>query len=211
MKTTSNVMVANKADFLFRFVPANVRLQLLFDDEALYSTTDQMTADKISQDILKFVPKTATITDATACIGGSSYSFSRIFQNTIAIEIDPCRYSHLIHNFNVLSQHGAINKVTCVYGDALDVCTRLEQSVIFIDPPWGGPEYKNKQHVSLYLSNIPLSQACIALIEYTKYIVLKVPTNFDEKTFIHDTSSVLKLIHKNVSLRKMHLLIVERI
>jgi len=198
----------SKLDFLFRFVPTNVRQQLLLDDEAFYSTTDQMTAEKITQDIMKFVPRTSTITDATACIGGSAYSFSQVFQHIIAIELDHTRYLHMVHNLRLLQALQTPN-ITCIHGDALYECLCQMQAAIFIDPPWGGPDYKNKPRVSLYLSGIALSEVCKKLAPKTHFIVLKVPTNFDEESFIQDTSGVLNLVHKNISLRKMHLLILQ--
>ena len=203
---SSNVNFTAKRDFLFRFVQPNVRVKLKMDDESLYSTTDQFTADRISKDILKFLPNTSTITDATSCIGGTAYSFSQYFNKVYAIEIDPRRYSLLVHNLSVLMKDAKIN-VTCINNDALISCKFLKQDAIFIDPPWGGPDYKQVSKMSLYLSNTELSIICNALYICTKYIVIKVPINFDEELFIENTKSFMTLVHKNISLRKMHLLI----
>ena len=68
----------DKKDFLFRFISIEKRRQLKLDDEAFYSVTDQYTADRISRDILRVLPDLQIITDATACIGGNTYSFSSI-------------------------------------------------------------------------------------------------------------------------------------
>ena len=202
--STYSYMTA-KRDFLFRYITPSLRNQLLLDDEALYSTTDQLTAEKITQDILKYVPSTATITDATACIGGSAHSFAQTFTKVYAIEIDPTRFTYLQNNVNVLSDAN----VVCVHGDALQECVRIKQDVIFIDPPWGGPEYKNRDRVSLFLSHIPLHEVCKTLSKHTKYIVIKVPTNFDDTAFYEATSASLQFVHKNTSLRKMNLIILK--
>jgi tRNA/tmRNA/rRNA uracil-C5-methylase (TrmA/RlmC/RlmD family) len=222
-----------KKDFLFRFVQSDIRKSLLLDDEALFSTTDQVTADKITRDILKFVPKGATITDATACIGGSTYSFAQNFSNVIAIEYDKTRYEYLQYNMSILplypssqqyspQQHNLQSNiwtvlsdpkysisthVECRNGDALIECTKQFQDAIFIDPPWGGPEYKTLPSVELYLSGLPLSEVCYKFQYYTKYIILKVPVNFDETSFIKNTQTFMDLVYKNGQLRKMHLLI----
>lgn len=224
-----------KKDFLFRFVQSDIRKSLLLDDEALYSTTDQVTADKITRDILKFISKAATITDATACIGGSTYSFAQNFSNVIAIEYDKTRFEYLQYNMSILplytnsqqylpQQHNSniwtylsdpkysiSTHVECRNGDALIECKKQFQDAIFIDPPWGGPEYKTLSHVELYLSDLPLSDVCYNLHEYTNYIILKVPVNFDETTFIKNTQLFMDLIYKNGQLRKMHLLIFRTI
>jgi len=203
-----------KRDFLFRFVPTLIRNNLQLDEEALYSTTDQVTADKITNEILKYIPKTSIITDATACIGGTSYSFMQVFDYVIAIELNEQRFKFLINNINELkkikySSSINIENIKCVHGDALIECKKQWQDAIFIDPPWGGPEYKMLDKVSLKLSNIELSTACEEISKYTRFIILKVPVNFDENIFLENTKHFMNLIHKNEHLRKIHLLIFE--
>lgn len=205
MTITSNVA---KRDFLFRCIPSQTRTNLVLDDESLYSTTDQVTADRITKDILRFVSNMATITDATACIGGTALAFSREFAKVNAIELDDNRYRYLIHNLKTLQTHaGYKNNITCYHGDALEECIRLKQQVIFIDPPWGGPEYRQVAKLSLFLSGVPFSQVCHRFHRHASYLVLKVPTNFDDITFMADTAHFMKIVHKNTALRKMHLLI----
>jgi 16S rRNA G966 N2-methylase RsmD len=200
LASSSNVA---KRDFLFRFLPSTTRTNLLLDDESLYSTTDQLTAEKITKDILKFVPKTATVTDATACIGGTAYALSKEFAQVNAIELDENRYTFLQHNMKTLN----VTNVQSYHCDAIHACINLTQQVIFIDPPWGGPEYKNQTTVSLYLSGFPLASVCESFHKYTNFIVVKVPTNFDESSFVNKTAKFMHLVHRNISLRKMHLLI----
>jgi 16S rRNA G966 N2-methylase RsmD len=200
MITGSNVA---KRDFLFRLLPHSTRITLKLDEESLYSTTDQLTADKITKDILKYVPKTSTITDATACIGGTALAFSKEFKQVNAVEINETRFQYLQHNIMSLNTRN----VYTIKGDAVEVCKCIYQDVIFIDPPWGGPEYKQLASVSLFLSGIPLHNICKTFHYYADYLVIKVPTNFDEDAFISNTSSFMEQIHKNTTLRKMHLLI----
>jgi tRNA G37 N-methylase Trm5 len=199
-------MSGTKKDFLFRFLSPAIRNLLRFDEEALYSTTDQLTADKICKDILKFVSTSGVITDATACIGGSCASFAKVFSKVHAIEIDSKKYDYLRHNMLIM---GFREVVHCICGDALQVCPRLKQDVIFIDPPWGGPEYKLSSKISLFLSGRPLADVCCELSVYTHYIAIKVPTNFDENAFLAAVEGTLVRVHRNVHLRKMHLLIFE--
>lgn len=195
----------DKRDFLFRNTPLNKRALLLLDNEALYSVTDQYTANKISKYISKHLPGVETVTDATACIGGNTASFSGFFKNVIGIEIDHLRFSYLCHNLRILEVENAI----VYHGNMLDLCKFLKQDLIFIDPPWGGPNYKSKQYIELYLSNIELSTVCRLVSPYTKYIAIKVPVNFNIVSFNEKTKRTLKLLHRNTDLRKMHLLIYE--
>jgi 16S rRNA G966 N2-methylase RsmD len=204
---SSNINFTAKRDFLFRFLQPHVRNQLKMDEEALYSTTDQLTADRISKDLLKFIPCTSTITDATACIGGTAYSFSQFFNTVNAIEIDPNRYVLMVHNLSIMLKDVEISNINCYNNNSLILCKTLKQQAIFIDPPWGGPDYKQVSKLSLYLSDLELSVVCKQLYLYTDYLVIKVPTNFDEELFINNTKNFMTLVHKNTSLRKIYLLI----
>ena len=194
----------DKKDFLFRFINLDKRKKLKLDDEALYSVTDQYTADRISRDIQKTLPNIQSITDATACIGGNTFSFSKFFKQVQAIEIDYIRYQYLVYNMEVLEA----NNITCHHGDLMIECHRMINELIFLDPPWGGTEYKTKDKIDLFLSEIELSEVCDHIKHSTKYIALKVPVNFNEVGFVEKTP-FLKMIYRNPDLRKMHLLIFQ--
>lgn len=196
-----------KRDFYFRHVPHHIRSQLILDYEASYSVTDQITADKITKDILEFVPNSASITDGTACIGGNTYSFAKSFSNVYAIEIDAKRYDYLCNNISVLG----LNNVHCIHGDVNQECIKQYQDVIFLDPPWGGPDYKQHTNIKLYLSNKELSEVCINLSFHCKYIALKVPMNFIVDVFDETVANVLERVHYNTSLRKMHFIMYKSI
>lgn len=195
----------DKRDFLFRNTPLNKRALLLLDTEALYSVTDQYTANKISKYIVKHLPHIETITDGTACVGGNTHSFCGFFKNVNGVEIDPLRFQYLCHNLRILEVKNAL----IYHGNFMDICKLIKQDMIFIDPPWGGPNYKSKILIELYLSNIELSTVCRLISKYTKYIAIKVPVNFNINAFNEKTRSCLKLLHRNTDLRKMHLLIYE--
>lgn len=199
-------MAADKRDFLFRFVPQTIRRQVLMDEEAMYSTTDQVTARKLCDEISKFVPQTSTVVDATACIGGLTYSLTHVFRRVVAIEIDYTRYEYLNRNMELLGVKSIVN---CVYGDAMQVCIGLDAAAIILDPPWGGPEYKNIPNLSLKLGHFDLVDACTLLFEnnpVVNIIAIKVPTNFDDTSL---TCSMFSIVRKS-RLRKMDIIIVQR-
>lgn len=197
-------MPIEKRDFLFRFVPSPLRSRLRLDQEALYSTTDQLTADKITKDLQRFVPRGGRVADATACIGGNTYSFAQNFAAVDAYELDRRRAEYLEHNLGVLG----VTNVRVVHGDVLK---RIQgrYDAIMIDPQWGGPGYKQLTDVRLTLSGKPLDAVCFQLTNHAKYIAVKTPTNFAEAAFLADTAPFMTLVHKNTHLRKMVLLIFE--
>lgn len=193
-----------KKEFYFRHVPSPIRSQIMLDHEASYSVTDQVTADKITKDIRSFVINPdATITDGTACVGGNTYSFAKNFMMVNAVEIDPQRHDYLKHNMELLG----LSNIQCICGDINIECQKQFQDVIFLDPPWGGPEYKNLTDIQLYLSKKELAEACIDMSTYCYYIALKVPTNFNIENFDNAVKNVLVRVHSNTTLRKMYLLI----
>lgn len=191
--------------FLFRFVPAAKRLELAYDEESLFSVTDQVTADKITRDILRFLPRSSTIVDACACIGGNAISFANKFAHVVAIEIDPVRTEFLKSNLKLLG----ISNVTCINMDCMKWIKEATdiKDVIFIDCPWGGKGYKNNEKTSLFLSGKPLALVVRELSLFTRYIALKVPMNFDDTSFISETYDVIELKHKNTQLRKMNFML----
>lgn len=195
----------DKRDFLFKFLPKSIRDKIRLDEEALFSVTDQLTADKISNELLKFVTCDATVTDGTACIGGNTFSLSRVFHHVNAVELDKKRYDYLVHNMSIL---GADN-VSCYKGDILDWLPKLDHALLFLDPPWGGPEYKSLDLVDLFLSNIPLSDVCRKYHKTSRYIAIKTPTNFNIEKFMKETHDCLTLIYKNIKLRKLNLYLFE--
>lgn len=196
----------DKRDFLFRFVEPPARALLMLDEEAFYSTTDQLTANKIAKILVRIVSPTATVTDATACIGGATLAFANVFSRVNAIEIDRTRYDYLCHNMFIL---GHTDKVRCMHGDAIRICQDLQQDVIFLDPPWGGPEYKSMDRVSLFLSGMPLADVCRKLSHATRYIAIKVPTNFDEAGFRSSVEGFARVVVRDTQLRKMNLLVIQ--
>jgi len=192
-----------KRDFLFRFVSSPLRSKLKLDQEALYSATDQLTADKISKDLLKFAPRASRVADATACVGGNTFSLANHFDAVDAFELDRTRSDYLEHNLEVLG----VKNVQVIRGDVLKKLKSSNYSLVFIDCPWGGRLYKQAERIHLTLSGKTLESVCFQLSNHTKFIALKVPTNFAEEEFLRDTEPFLEIVHKNTHLRKMHLLV----
>ena len=92
------------------------------------------------------------MTDGTACVGGNVFSFSQHFKHVNAIEFDKERYDMLVHNMRVLNT----KNVQCWHGDYTTIHTDTEQELIFLDPPWGGTDYKKKKILPIKLGTIPI-------------------------------------------------------
>jgi|APGre2960657373_1045057.scaffolds.fasta_scaffold00229_5 hypothetical protein len=195
----------DKKDFLFKYVEPAIRAKIKMDGEAMFSVTDQYTADKISLEIRKRIPDTVTsITDATACVGGNTMSFAKNFAKVAAIELDIMRYSYLKFNITLLG----LANVIAYHGNALEVCETLDAcDVLFLDPPWGGPLYKSKDKLMLFLSEQPLWDVCRKLASKCKYLAIKVPLNFDLVAFNEHVASFMERIPSPTKFRKIQLLL----
>jgi len=141
----------------------------------IYTTPEQ--AQQINNIILKYIKPDSIITDATAGIGGNTLYFCNQFKYTNVVEIDNILENTLKHNLVKCSNKS-------VYFVSYNVIKfMLKQDIIFIDPPWGGSDYKSKKKINLYLDNINVLDIIEQLYNYTKIICLKVPNNFN--TYIH--------------------------
>ncbi|CAM9827099.1 unnamed protein product, partial [Pylaiella littoralis] len=183
-----------KVKFLFPNMSPKRRNRLRFDEESLWSITDQNTADEMSNValLLPGVTSTTAIVDGTACVGGNAISFVSAFDEVWAVEISPDRFELLKGNVKKSIARSAHKAKTVRFFNAnfLDVLETERDAigekrpVVFIDPPWGGEEYKKKGLIDLYLSGTPLVEVCgRAAKAGARHVLLKAPTNFNLRGF----------------------------
>jgi len=60
--------------------------------------------------------------------------------SVIAIDIDPVKIDMCRQNARI---YGVEENIEFVVGDFLDLAGTLEADIVFLSPPWGGPEYMN--------------------------------------------------------------------
>lgn len=153
--------------------------KLKLTEEGEYSVTRRRDADRILT-IIKTVlkdTKSRTITDATGCVGGDTIHFGLNFQKVDSIEINPTNFEALKNN--VLT-YGLTN-VTLHLGDATKLFT-WKTDVLYIDPPWGGPNYKEAKSLDLTISSKRIDEWIEEiLLRKTRpnYIILKLPQNYN--------------------------------
>jgi 16S rRNA G966 N2-methylase RsmD len=136
----------------------------------LYSNTKQskQTLDIIS----KYISNNCTITDATAGIGGNSKLFSKYFQNLNCVEIYDYAFKILKQNLNYY------NNIKFYCEDYTNIFFKLKQDIIFLDPPWE-LNYKYYKNTELYLSGIDIKIMIEQLVNFTKFICIKCPLNYE--------------------------------
>ena len=187
---------ASKKHYLFdggvtRFTEAECRDGIQLDDVGMFSTTAAPVAQQISKHIANlFTPaeraRGLSVTDGCACCGGNVLSFARcgFFAKVTAVEFDAKRHAMLASNVKFALRGVASPPVTDVRcGSYLDLLRVLKQDVVFLDPPWGGIDYKKEKFVPLFLGDRHLADIVNdlrrdAARSGTKCVVLKVPRNF---------------------------------
>lgn len=180
--------------------------KIKIDDESFSYITIREIADMTSKIIcyhlLQFNlnPQKIKIVDYTAGVGGNVLSFSKYFKNVYAVEICSKRAEFLQNNINIygFKNIDVINK--CAIEFNFNDLIKVNPTVVFMDPPWGGSNYKSNENLLLKLGTIGIEELIINICKqfsnyYTelfksnpkektnnynnKFIVLKLPKNYD--------------------------------
>ena len=147
-------------------------------EEGEYSVTRKHDSDRIIN-ILEHVTgklKLRTITDATGCVGGDTIRFAMHFSHVHSIEIKEDNFRALQNNVNVFG----LNNVTLYHGDAIQIFN-WNTDILYIDPPWGGPEYKTQKEMDLFMSSKRLDDWLEEILmrkNRPNYIFIKLPQNY---------------------------------
>lgn len=166
---------------------------LNYDTEGLYSITHPLDANKISETILKYSNKSSSIIDLTAGCGGNLISFGKYFDIVFGLEIDENRFKILLKNINCYNYNIKIKNDNCI--NYLD----KNFDIYFIDPPWGGPEYKSNNNLKLYLSNIELKDILSKILK-KKIVVLKLPYNYNYQYIINNYVILEEQTYNNIKI-----------
>jgi len=159
--------------------------RLQYDEEGLYSITNYIDADYISQFLKEnfMNSEKLNILDGTGGLGGNTISFSKYFNKVTSIELNKERYIILNNNIDVYELKNVktlnTNSVDYLYNNYNNY------NIYFFDPPWGGPCYKKKQSITLELGYKSLLEIALFLRESTKnkLLVYKLPFNYNYDEF----------------------------
>ena len=173
---------------LRRFFPKTNKVNYLkIDKVGEYSISRPYDAYIISNLIKMYIiekelGKDLIITDATSCVGGNTISFCNFFNKVNAIEIDQKRFSYLCNNLKI---YNFTNKTNLIKGNFLKIVPKINQDIIFIDPPWGGKEYYKSKSMDITVSEFEISEIAYNFLDkkYCKLIVLKLPYNYNLNNF----------------------------
>lgn len=191
--------IASKRDYLFSSVPESVRWKIQVDEVALYSITEGRLAEQQSELFAGIIGEAATITDATACVGGNTISFAHHFAHVNSVELSAQRSRMLQNNVDVVGLH---DKVTVYNGDYTVLMNTLVQDAVFFDPPWGGPDYYKSTALDMFLGPHNIIDIIRKLLDEQRatFIFMKAPLNYNERDLrqkLADVAVITKhMMHK---------------
>ena len=154
--------------------------QLRMTDEGRFSTTwrdDAKLLMKIIKDTVGDLSK-LHITDLTGGTGADTITFGLNFKKVDSIEINPENFEVLKHNTEEVYK---LDNVTLHQGDSTKLFN-WRTDIIYVDAPWGGPSYKEKTHLDLFLGDQRLDEYLEKIYSGPKkpyYIFLKLPRNYN--------------------------------
>ena len=148
-------------------------MTFLIPDKYYKIYTNKNQAIQILEILLNYSVNNNIVTDCSACIGGNSVYFLSNYKHVDIIEKDKETHDVLVKNTSRFKNKTIYN---CSYNILKFM---LKQDVIFIDPPWGGLNYKNSKNVDLYLDNVNVLDIINELYNFCKVVCLKVPNNYN--------------------------------
>lgn len=121
--------------------------------------------------------KQKTIADLTGNVGGDTILFALNFKQVKSFELNHENYEALENNVKVFD----LKNVELKEGDS----TKLydgNTDVVYIDAPWGGPDYKEKKELDLFLGTQRVDlyiQKLMKSEHHPDLVFLKVPSNYN--------------------------------
>jgi len=166
-------------DRFFPYLEGTDYSKLILNKEGRYSVTRRKESEEIIDSMYLTVGnlETKSVTDATACMGGDTINFSLHFQNVKGIEMNSENFSILQNNVEAFG----CKNVELYCGDSTEIINWVSD-VVYADPPWGGPSYRNEKIVELWMGKKRLDVWLEDLMSgpyRPSFIFLKLPFNYN--------------------------------
>ncbi|NXE18577.1 TGS1 synthase, partial [Ardeotis kori] len=107
------------------------------DREGWFSVTPEKIAEHIAVRVSQSF-NCSVIVDAFCGVGGNAIQFALTSKRVIAIDIDPEKLRLARNNAEV---YGVADQIEFMCGDFMVLAANLQADVVFLSPPWGGPNY----------------------------------------------------------------------
>uniref|UniRef100_A0A4X1SY52 Trimethylguanosine synthase n=2 Tax=Sus scrofa TaxID=9823 RepID=A0A4X1SY52_PIG len=167
---------------LAKYWAQRYRLFSRFDDgikldrEGWFSVTPEKIAEHIAGRVSQSF-QCDIVVDAFCGVGGNTIQFALTGKRVIAIDIDPVKIDLARNNAEV---YGVADKIEFIQGDFLQLAPRLKADVVFLSPPWGGPDYATAETFDIRTMMAPDGFEIFRLSQMiTNNIVYFLPRNAD--------------------------------
>jgi tRNA/tmRNA/rRNA uracil-C5-methylase (TrmA/RlmC/RlmD family) len=153
--------------------------KLKLTEEGEYSITKPKDGERLLKIIKAVVGNISDkhITDLTGNVGGDTILFGLNFHQVDSIEYNKENYDALENNVKVFG----LSNVKLHFGDSTEIYDWYTD-ILYIDAPWGGPDYKDKTNLDLFLGDLRLDTFLREILRELwrpKYIFLKLPRNYN--------------------------------
>lgn len=114
------------------------------DTESWYSVTPETISKYIANrsfPLILVITPSSVVIDAFSGTAGNSIQFAMCARHVYAIEIDAQKIRMARNNARI---YGVLDKITFIHGDVFQVLKWIRGDVIFLSPPWSGPDYIRK-------------------------------------------------------------------
>lgn len=202
---------------LFPLPPNKNYDNLMIDDDAVTYITTPSNSELITAIIDSHIPEyifrsDISLLDGTACVGGDSIAFGKIFGTVISVEIDQSRYEMLTNN---LFEYELFNVVP-INMDCLEIYQKLNFiDIMYFDPPWGGKKYRHQNNLRLTIGDIYVDELVDNIFtpnkirSDVKMVVLKLPKNYD-LLYLYNKIKHHKLDIFMYELNKMIIIVIKK-
>ncbi|OPJ83466.1 trimethylguanosine synthase [Patagioenas fasciata monilis] len=146
------------------------------DREGWFSVTPEKIAEHIAIRVSQSF-NCDIIVDAFCGVGGNAIQFALTSKKVIAIDIDPEKLNLARNNAEV---YGVADRIEFVCGDFMVLAADLQADVVFLSPPWGGPDYATAEIFDIQTMICPDGFEIFRLSKkITNNIVYFLPRNAD--------------------------------
>ncbi|KAM9200058.1 trimethylguanosine synthase [Mergus octosetaceus] len=147
------------------------------DREGWFSVTPEKIAEHIAVRVAQAF-NCDTIVDAFCGVGGNAIQFALTSKRVIAIDIDPEKLNLARSNAEV---YGVADKIEFMCGDFMVLAADLKADVVFLSPPWGGPDYATAEIFDIQTmicpDGYPFKVVCPCGCDFQSFTLSKKITN----------------------------------
>lgn len=201
---------------LFPKPPGGKYEGLMIDRESISYITTPTAAQLIANIIAEYAKHCKfdihSVTDCTGCVGGDTIAFAKRFDHVESIEIDSKRFAMLKNN---VESYG-LDNVDLINDDCSNhIKSSNATDVVYMDPPWGGKNYKKNKTMRLTIGNLTIEEFSHSVMNgkmfaqgCPKMLALKLPQNYDYGYFCRKVNKRKNMRIIRYRLTKIDLLII---